>query len=282
MEDVVKKIKQISLEMKYGIDETLKEILLRRVISPLIITIYQLNVTPSLINKLLMLFESNKNFLVVMMLSARFDVFQETLKHIDISGRLESVIAPNMYSLKWLPKILDRIDVKVFYPYLNVGVHNTLKLFSNLNNAILIRYHNPLNTTPSYYINKYIFVHGLSKRCIVIYAQPHFPWLSDIELSLKLYRYVAVHEMVPGDIVNNALKKLRIPKKRVLRAYYLDMILSLKYIKELVEYAKMYHDFDKIIVTGIHGELLGEFGFYFHKDFLLPQLVIVPWYEIIT
>lgn len=32
MEDVVKKIKQISLEMKYGIDETLKEILLRRVI----------------------------------------------------------------------------------------------------------------------------------------------------------------------------------------------------------------------------------------------------------
>jgi hypothetical protein len=281
MENLVEKIKQISLGIKYGIDDTVKEVLLRRVISPLITTIHQLREMPKLINKLLMLFESDNNFLVIMMLSARFDVFQETLKYINISGRLESVVAPNMYSMKWLPRILHRNDVKVFYPYLKVGVHNTLKLFSNLNNAILIQDYNPLNITPSYSINKHILVHGLPKRCIVIYAQPHFPWLSDIELSLKLYRYVAVHEIVPGDIVNDALKKLRISRNKILRAYYLDMILSLKYISELVEYAKMYYNFDKIVMTGVHGELLGEFGFYFHKDFLLPYLVVVPWYEII-
>jgi hypothetical protein len=282
MEDIVEKIKQISLEMKYGTNGVLKEVLLRRIVSPLISTIYRSRELPQLVNKLLMLFESDSNFLVVMMLSARFDVFLEALKHINISGRLECVIAPNMYSIKWLPRILHRNDIKVFYPYLKVGVHNTLKLFSNLNNAILIQDYNPLNTTSSCSINKYILAHGLPKRCIVIYVQPHFPWLSDIELSLKLYRYVAIHEIVPGDIVNDALKKLRIPRNRMLRAYYLDMIFSLKRIKELIEYAKTHYDFDKIIVTGIHGELFGEFGFYFHKDFLVPQLVVVPWYEIIT
>jgi hypothetical protein len=279
---ITEKIKQMSLEMKYDIGGVLKEVLLRRAVSPLISFIYQLRKLPQIVNKLSILFESDNSFLVIMLLSARFDIFLEALKRVKISGKLERVIAPSMYSIKWLPRILHRNDIRVFYPYLNVGVHNTLKLFNNLDNAILIRGYNILNTTPSYSINKYIFAHGIPKRCVVIYAQPHFPWLSDIELSLRLFRYVAIHEVIPGDIVNVVLKRLGISRNRILKAYYLDMIFSLKHVKELIEYVKMHYDFDKIIITGIHGELFGEFGFYFHKDFLIPQLVVVPWHEILT
>jgi hypothetical protein len=59
------------------------------------------------------------------------------------------------------------------------------------------------------------------------------------------------------------------------------MIYTLKYISKLIEYSKTYHDFDRIVITGVHGELLGEFGFFLHKDFSVPQLVVVPWYEVL-
>jgi hypothetical protein len=203
------------------------------------------------------------------------------MKYIHIPGKLEGVVAPHKYSLEWLPKILQRSDIKVFYPYLRVGVHDTLKLFANLSNAILVKGDDMLSTTSSHYITKYVFSHELPKRCVVIYTQPHFPWLSDIELSTQLYRYVAIHELIAGDIINIILKQLRIPKKCILRAYFRDMIYTLKYISKLIEYSKTYHDFDRIVITGVHGELLGEFGFFLHKDFSVPQLVVVPWYEVL-
>jgi hypothetical protein len=281
MEDIVRKLEQISIGIKYNVKETLKEILMRRVVAPLIYNANRLNGMPRLTDELSMLFKSSNNFLVIMLLSARFDVFQIAMKYIRIPGKLEGVVAPHKYSFEWLSKILQRSDVKVFYPYLRVGVHDTLKLFANLSNATLIKGDDTLSVTSSHYITRYVFSLELPKRCVIIYAQPHFPWLSDIELSTQLYRYVAIHELIPGDIINIVLKQLRIPRKRILRAYFRDMIYTLKYVSELVEYSKKYYDFDRIVITGVHGELLGEFGFFLHKDFPVPQLVVVPWYEIL-
>jgi hypothetical protein len=217
-----------------------------------------------------------------MLLSARFEFFREAIKYVNIRGKLKRVVAPSSYSYKWLPKLFRKHDVRILYPYLNVGVHNTLKIFGSLTDAILIRDNSPLRTTSPFSINRYVFKNGLGKRNIIIYAQPHFPWFSDAQLSQQLYQYVAVHELLPGDIVRIALRRLKIPRKRVLKAYYLDLLTVLKCINEVIEYAKTCTNFDKVVVTGVHGELLGEFGFYFHKDLAIPQLVLVPWYEVST
>jgi hypothetical protein len=262
---------------------TVQEILVRRLTSPLISNIYNIKKEPRLIDKISLLTEKDYDFLLIMLLSARFDVFQNAIKYVDIPGEIERVVAPSEYSYIWIPRVFGKSNLKIFYPYLRVGVHDTLKIFKSLKNSILIKDDKNilLNTTLPCSINKYILRYGLYKRNIIVYAQPHFPWISDIQLSQSLYRYVAINELVPGDIIQKVLKKSQISRKRVLKAYYLDMIYVLRCISELIKYVKYNFNFDKIIITGIHGELLGDYGFYLHKNFKLPQLILVPWYEVV-
>jgi hypothetical protein len=216
-----------------------------------------------------------------MLLSTRFEVFQDVAKYMEIPGKLEKVVAPDEYSYIWIPRLFSKYhDIKIFYPYLRVGVHNTSKIFSSLNNTVLVKDEYSFDATPPDSINKCVFKHGLVKRNVIVYSQPHFPWLSDFQLSQQLYHYVAVNELMPRDIVRSAIKKLKIPRKRILRAYYLDLAIVLKYINELIKHVKTRFDFNKIVITGIHGELLGEYGLYFHKNFKVPQIVVVPWYEV--
>jgi hypothetical protein len=274
-------IRYISMEMKYGLMLTVQEILMRRFISPLVSNIHQLEKKPKLFDKLLSLIESNYSFLVIMLLSARFEIFQNVAKYIEMQGELEKVVAPNEYSYIWIPRLFSRYhEIKIFYPYLKVGVHDTSKVFGSLKNTILIKDKYFFNSTPPDSINKYVFKHGFAKRNVIVYSQPHFPWFSDFQLSQQLYHYVSINELMPGDIVHNAMKKLKISRKRILRAYYLDLVIVLRSINELIKYVKTRFNFDKIVITGIHGEILGEYNFYFHKNFKIPQLVVVPWYEV--
>jgi hypothetical protein len=115
-------------------------------------------------------------------LSARFNVFQKAIKYVDIPGEIKRVVAPNKYSYIWIHRILGNSNLKIFYPYLRVGVHDTLKIFKPLKNSILIKDNKSilLNTTLPCDINRYILKYGLYKRSIIVYAQPHLPWISDI------------------------------------------------------------------------------------------------------
>ena len=119
---------------------------------------------------------------------------------------------------------------------------------------------------------------GLSGRDIVWYAQPHFPWVTDEELSLMLMRDALMHDYVPPDTVRKRLTILGIPRSRVMNAYYANLVLVLGYVKELVDYAVNEGvDYDEVVVTSDHREMLGELGLYLHQEYDLPQLIIVPW-----
>jgi hypothetical protein len=123
---------------------------------------------------------------------------------------------------------------------------------------------------------------GLSGRDIVWYAQPHFPWVADEELSLILMRDTLIHDYVPPDTVRKRLTILGIPRSRVVNAYYANLVLVLGYVKELIDYAVNEGvDYDEVVVTSDHGEMLGELGLYLHQEYDLPQLTIVPWLKVI-
>jgi arylsulfatase A-like enzyme len=66
-------------------------------------------------------------------------------------------------------------------------------------------------------------------------------------------------------------------------AYYANLVLVLRYVKELINYAVsegVYYD--EIVITSDHGDMLGELGLYLHQEYGLPQLTIVPWLKVIT
>jgi glucan phosphoethanolaminetransferase (alkaline phosphatase superfamily) len=65
-------------------------------------------------------------------------------------------------------------------------------------------------------------------------------------------------------------------------AYYANLILAIREAKELINYAfDRGVDYEEIVVTSDHGEMLGELGLYLHQEYGLPQLTIVPWLRVI-
>ena len=131
-------------------------------------------------------------------------------------------------------------------------------------------------------VNEAVKSVGLSGRDIVWYAQPHFPWVADEDLSLLLMRDALIHDYVPPDTIRYRLREKGIPRDRVVKAYYVNLALVLKYVRDLLNYVdKQGIKYDEIVVTSDHGEMLGEFGLYLHQEYDLPQLVLVPWLKVI-
>jgi glucan phosphoethanolaminetransferase (alkaline phosphatase superfamily) len=65
-------------------------------------------------------------------------------------------------------------------------------------------------------------------------------------------------------------------------AYEANLILAIRGAKELINYAiDREVDYEEIVVTSDHGEMLGELGLYLHQEYDLPQLTIVPWLKVI-
>ncbi len=273
---------------RISVSGTLYESIIKYILSPLVNQIYYkeeienwCKLYESLINK--------EKFILVLLTSARYDL---TLNAINILKKrkillnnLEVVQAkvPREYTLQWMPVIFNKLKgARVFYPALNVGVHNIDRIIMRSNmikNNEVIRISSSLenlNTVHPKDINDAVLKYGIIEKTIIWYAQPHFPWLSDKELSQKLWRYSAIHELVPGDIIKYALSREVITQDRVFKAYFMDLLMVFKYIVKLLDLLKN-KDVNNIVITSIHGELLGEYDLYHHKNFNLPQLRVVPW-----
>jgi glucan phosphoethanolaminetransferase (alkaline phosphatase superfamily) len=93
---------------------------------------------------------------------------------------------------------------------------------------------------------------------------------------------VLIHDFVPPDTVRRKISANGIPRSRVVNAYYANLILAIREANELINYAiDRGVDYEEIVVTSDHGEMLGELGLYLHQDYDLPQLTIVPWLRVI-
>jgi hypothetical protein len=232
-----------------------------------------------------------RRFLLIVLDDARYDAFERVygryLHGLLIRAR---VPPPNTYS--WLPKAFSYPEfdnVRVFYASIGIESHNIrighLVPRGRGVEVIPIRPKraNHLRTVLPSEVNGVVKRVGLSGRDIVWYAQPHFPWVADGELSLMLMRDVLIHDYVPPDTVRRRLTVLGVSRSRIVNAYYANLVLVLRYVKELINYAVsegVYYD--EIVITSDHGDMLGELGLYLHQEYGLPQLTIVPWLKVIT
>jgi len=231
-----------------------------------------------------------RSFLLIILDDARYDVFANMYSKY-LHGILSIVRVPPPNTYGWLPKafsIPEFNKTRIFYASIGIETHNIrIESFIPKDRDVEVIPIRPskakhlLTVLPSE-VNDVVKRTGLSGRDIVWYAQPHFPWIADKELSLMLVRDVLIHDYVPPDTIRRRLKERNIPKDRVIKAYYANSILVLRHVKELLDYIRSRGiKYDGIVITSDHGEMLGEFGLYLHQEYDLPQLVFVPWLEVI-
>jgi hypothetical protein len=230
-----------------------------------------------------------QRFLLIVLDDARYDAFERVYGRY-LYGLLIKARVPPPNTYGWLPKAFsypEFNDVRVFYASIGIESHNIrIEHFvprgKNIE-VIPIRsvVAKRLRTVLPSEVNNVVKSVGLSGRDIVWYAQPHFPWVADERLSLSLMRDVLIHDYVPPDTVRQRLMAIDAPRSRVVNAYYANLVLVLRYVKELISYALNEGiDYEEIAVTSDHGEMLGELGLYLHQEYNLPQLIIVPWLKV--
>lgn len=231
----------------------------------------------------------SKSFLLIVIDGARYDVFKATyLKYLD--GILHKAIVPPPHTYGWLPRVfsLPEFDnVSIFYAKLGIASHDIrIRDFVPRNRNIRVYVVEPrelreLGTVLPSEVNSVVLREGLCGRDIVWYVQPHFPWVCDRDLSLKLMREVLIHDYMPPDVVRRKLKALGVDRERIVKAYICNLFIALKGVRELLDIVKRFGiRYDRIVVTSDHGEMLGEYGLYLHQEYDLPQLTIVPWLEV--
>lgn len=72
-------------------------------------------------------------------------------------------------------------------------------------------------------------------------------------------------------------------KHHIKLLYEANLLLVLFYAMKLIDMVKSSYPNKKIVITADHGELLGEAGYYEHiPGILVPQLRLVPWFEVKT
>ena len=228
-------------------------------------------------------------FMLIVLDDARYDFFR--LLHADyFKGNLSAVKVPPPHTYGWLPEVFSNKyfnNIRVFYGSLGISSHD-IRIVDFIpkgrNIEIFIVKPNKMKdigTVLPEEINEKVREAGLSGRDMIWYVQPHFPWVCDPELSILLKREALLHDFVPPDNIRRALNRLRIDLNRVTRAYLCNLKIALKGAKDLVRFAVSEGiNYDKIIITSDHGEMLGEYGLFLHQEYELPQLTLVPWLEV--
>jgi hypothetical protein len=232
-----------------------------------------------------------RRFLLIVLDDARYDAFERVYSKY-LHGLLIRARVPPPNTYGWLPRVFsypEFDDVRVFYASIGIESHDIrIKHFVPRGRNVKVIPIRPnrarhLRTVLPSEVNDVVKSVGLSGRDIVWYAQPHFPWITDENLSLLLMKDVSIHDYVPPDIVGRRLKFNNIPRFRIVNAYYANLMLVLKYVKELVNYSLSQGiKYEEIVITSDHGKMLGELGLYLHQEYDLPQLTIVPWLKVFT
>ena len=227
---------------------------------------------------------------MVVLDDARYDAFARVYGRY-LYGSLIKVRTPPPNTYDWLPKVFSYPEfdkVRIFYASIGIESHNIrIGSFVPRDRKVEVIPVKPnkarhLRTVLPSEVNEVVIDLGLSGRDIVWYAQPHFPWIVDEELSLMLMRDVLIHDYLPPDTIRRRLKANSIPRPRIVNAYYANLILVLKYVKELIDHVlDQGVNYEEVVVTSDHGEMLGELGLYLHQEYDLPQLTIVPWLKVV-
>ena len=235
---------------------------------------------------------NEKSFLLIILDACRYDYFSRRYhKNLDLGCyqkiNLKRVWSPASVTFLWIKKCLDGKydDIKVFstHPILNsrgIKIHG-YKAIDHFNRDNIIDvwdfgWDDKLGTVPPWNVNKAIKDEGLAEKNIVWYLQPHGPWIGKTKLTIPVEEMKSRNEPIEW-IVLDKIKKGEFSTELLKKAYEANLELVLNYVNKIMKK----WDGDKIIITSDHGEMLGEYGIYFHPTVIKsPELRMVSWLEI--
>lgn len=266
--------------------DVLFDVFVRYALSPMVKVVKRWDTLPSwstLLKELL----KEQSFLLVVLDSCRYDFFRLVYRKY-FYGKLMATRSLGTNTYGWLPNIFSYTefrDVRIFYAGLAIKTHD-IKLnefISHSRDIEIIRIEpcreKDMGTVLPWEVNEVVLRKKLSKRNIVWYMQPHYPWIGYRDLSLKLLNEVTWHDFTPKDLVREGIKHKGISRHDIIKAYLDNLRKALKATSTLVREIRDRFT-GKIVITSDHGELLGEYGLYLHPHYELPQLCIVPWLEV--
>lgn len=265
----------------------LRDIFIKHALSPFLGLMYKFQKIPRLVT-LIRNILNEESFLLIVLDACRYDLFRLTYEKY-FSGKL--IPARSHFSgSRWLvPDVFSHPmfrNIRIFYSALSIRSHDVkLEKFASPDKNLEIIRIKPskakdLGVVLPSELNKEVLKIGLSKRNIVWYMQPHYPWIHFKLLSIKLRNAVMWQHFTPKNLIAEECKRNNIDKYEILKAYIANLETVLRSVSELLRENKDSFK-GKIFITSDHGELLGEYGLFLHPPrYMLPQLCIVPWFEV--
>jgi len=244
-------------------------------------------------NLMLKLFHEEEYFVIIILDACRADLFEQVYNRY-INGRFMKVRSPASHTWEWVKKIFTTsllkhkpILVYASNPVINskgitVGGFKAIKYIPReyIIDVWEVGWNSKLQTVPPWKVNEIVKRRGLYKRTIIWYLQPHFPWINYSSLFNTLAEISRRRKVRVETILTKLCKKGVLSRKDILRGYIFNLHLVLKYVKELIDYIRGQGFSGKIVITSDHGEMFGEYGYYWHPGGVaFPELVVVPWLE---
>lgn len=249
--------------------------------------------------------------LLVVLDACRYDIFSQIIyKYLD--GYLIPVKSPASVTIEWLRNVWsNRYWNDIVYvsasPMVNkrglIRDFDARKTFLYIEEVWDWGWDEELSTVPP---NKVNFAIKLAQtklklkglkfrkdyRIVAHYVQPHAPYImfknitkiisesslsKDVtDIALRRFGYFT-GKFAIDHILLSILKEYFNDATRVnivlRKAYEENLHWVLRYVSQLVSEVD-----GRVVITTDHGELLGEYGLYFHMTLPLPQLRIVPWF----
>jgi len=262
-----------------------EDVLLRHILVPLTHVIsktYRLKSQHEMFNKIL----NEDQFLLIILDACRYDVFAHVYKRY-FQGILVPVKSYGAFLPEWIPKLFRDPrwhGTRIFKAKLFIKPHDiSIRDMIERRDIEIFEISPPkerLTVHPQMLVN-FVLKIGLKDKNIVWFMQPHYPWLAYPELSKKVLKDIMIYEFLPGSLEKNLLSK-KIHREDIIKAYIANLTVTLREVKRLIEvYRETFKDSGIIVVTSDHGEMLGEYGLYFHHpSYNVPQLIVVPWLEV--
>ncbi len=259
---------------------------------------------------------AKRDFDVLIVLDAcRYDTFADIV-HDYLDGVLKPVLSPASVTIEWLKRVWGaKLWKDIIYVSASplVNKRGLLQGFDARNKFLDIvevwdwGWAEDLCTVPPDRVNIGVKIAkarirlmnrvGVPNRIRIVahYVQPHAPYVSMKNIVSKLVNRDEVKERVIDVTVRKLGRfvghfSIDYVLLGVLKDYYgdkedIDKVLRWAYIENLRWVLKYVAELStqmngRLILTADHGELLGEYGLYFHMDLPLPQLRVVPWFVV--
>lgn len=280
-------LKSFAIYLKIYRYDQLRDTLVKNALSSFMGLMYKYRKIPYLLT-LIRSILNEESFLLIVLDDCRYDIFRLIYRKY-LSGNL--IPAKSSFSgSRWLvPDVFslqEFRDIRIFYSAISVETHDVkLEKFAPPGRNLEIIRVEPsiardIGTVLPHELNNEVLRKGLSKRNIIWYMQPHYPWIAYKQLSLKLRNAVKWHHFTPRNLIGEVCKRSNITRHEIYKAYIANLEIVLESVSKLIR--EIRDSFKgRIVVTSDHGELLGEYGLFLHPPrYMLPQLVIVPWLEV--